>query len=275
MTTTYLELKLAWEMHRCSPDKLDADKLAEVRQYAKRQNAIERQILESPEAARVIVTPGEIADRLQQITSRYDESAEFDADLKRMGLDQFGLEREIARDLHIEGILEHVSSNVEAATEVDAEIYYRLHPKAFERPEHRRLRHILVTFNNPSEKEQARTTLLSLRERIHDEKSFAQFAARHSQCPTAMDGGNIGKVPRGKLYPEIEAVAFQLATGAVSDVVETEIGLHLVRCDEIFPGQCLSFEQALPRILEHLDDRRRQDAQTTWIRALPKKSIAA
>jgi len=61
---------------------------------------------------------------------------------------------------------------------------------------------------------------------------FADLALKHSECPTALQGGVLGIVPRGKLYPELDAVLFSLKVGAVSDIVESEIGFHLLLCKQ-------------------------------------------
>lgn len=51
-----------------------------------------------------------------------------------------------------------------------------------------------------------------------------------------MEGGLLGNVTPGKLYPELEPVAFALTAGQISPVVESEIGFHILRCDEIHPA---------------------------------------
>ena len=56
---------------------------------------------------------------------------------------------------------------------------------------------------------------------------FAELALKHSECPTALQGGVLGIVPRGKLYPELDAVLFSIKAGEVSEIVESEIGFHL------------------------------------------------
>lgn len=266
--TAYLELKLAWALHGSSPDKLEAPERAKLARTADAQRRLEGLILGSPEATGVVVTPQAVAERVAEIRQRYDTPAEYHADLARLGLDESGLETEVARDLHIEGIMERVVSQIPLASETDAEIYYRLHPAAFTQPERRTVRHILITYDNDTEKAQAIDTLNGLKPKAGSEKAFADQALRHSQCPTAMEGGLVGTVARGKLYPELDAVLFTLNMGALSDVIETEIGLHLLRCDAIQPEVIHPFAEARARILDHLNDQRRQAEQKRWIKSL-------
>ncbi|MDD5462304.1 MAG: peptidylprolyl isomerase [Methylococcales bacterium] len=60
-----------------------------------------------------------------------------------------------------------------------------------------------------------------------------ELALKHSECPTALQGGVSGIVPRGKLCPELDAALFSIKAGEISEIVESEIGFHLVLCQQI------------------------------------------
>ena len=169
------------------------------------------------------------------------------------------------RDLRVEALLEHVASKTELASDEDAERYYREHPQAFSRPETRTMRHILVTFNNSREQVKALALLDKVRRTLVDEDSFAKAALRYSHCPTAMQGGALGTLKRGQLFPELEPSAFGMDAGEVSDPIESPIGLHILRCDAIQRGETVSFTQAREKILSHMNDKRREAAQKAWI----------
>ena len=178
-------------------------------------------------------------------------------------------ERDSIRAVAALSVLEKIASATAPVSAVDAEIYYRLHPEAFDRPEARRLRHILITFNNADEKARAGAQLDALRSTLRNARKFGEAALRHSQCPTAMEGGELGVVKRNQLYAELEPAAFSLREGEISAVLESPIGLHLVRCDEILPSGLLPFAEVRAKIIERLSDKRRREAQRAWIKALP------
>lgn len=269
MLNGYLELKLAHELFKKAPDTLSEAEQARLGEVAGKQARIEQRILASSAAANVVVPQATIETRLAEIRQRYASPEEMAADLERNGLDPDKLAEAVERDVRIEAVLDKVASKVPAVSEVDAEIYYRLHPEAFDRPEARRLRHILITFSNPVEKATARATLESLRSTGKNVENFSQAALRHSQCPTAMEGGQLGTVKRQQLFPELEPAAFTLAVGEVSAVLESPIGLHILRCDEILPFGMIPFAEACPRIIEKLTEKRRREAQRDWIKEQP------
>ncbi|HZX33305.1 MAG TPA: nitrogen fixation protein NifM [Rhodocyclaceae bacterium] len=264
----YLQLKLSWELFKKAPDALSAPEKSRLDQVAGRQTDLERRILSSLEASVVIVPPATLAARIGEIRQRFASEEEFHNDLERIGLTQAALAEAVHRDLRVEAVLEKIACRAPAATEVDAEIFYRLHPEAFQRPEARRLRHILITFGNPAEREAARQQLEKLRHTVLSAEAFAAAALRHSQCPTALEGGKLGVVKRGDLYPELEPAAFALGDDELSPVVESPMGLHLLRCDEAFAAGAMDFGLVKQRIIDRLSDQRRRQAQKDWIAGL-------
>jgi len=88
---------------------------------------------------------------------------------------------------------------------------------------------------------------------------------RHSECPTALQGGDLGTVPRGALYPELDAVLFTLKKREVSTVVESEIGLHILLCKQIHAAETLSLAKATPKIRELMQERAKQTIIRTWL----------
>jgi peptidyl-prolyl cis-trans isomerase D len=59
---------------------------------------------------------------------------------------------------------------------------------------------------------------------------FAELAKRESQdSGSAASGGDLGFAPRGSLVKPVEDALFQLKEGAISDLVESEFGFHILR----------------------------------------------
>lgn len=264
----YVELKLSWSLFNKAPEALSPDERSRLARTARRQADLEERILRSSQAAAIIVPASTVDNRLVEIRQRYPSPEDYEQDLERIGLGESGVMEAIARDLRMEAVLEKVASGVPELTSTEAEIFYHLNPVSFERPEARRLRHILLTFDHPAGKQTARQTLENLRPRVWRVEDFGAAALRHSQCPTALQQGEMGLVKRGQLYPELEPGAFALGEGEISAVLESPIGLHIFRCDQIFPAGKMEFDQVRERIVEKLTDQRRRQAQREWIESL-------
>lgn len=75
--------------------------------------------------------------------------------------------------------------------------------------------------------------LLGFRERVLRGEKFSMLARLYSDDQaSAAEGGELGFVERGTLYPEFEAVAFNLKSGEVSQVVQTKAGYHIIQMIE-------------------------------------------
>ncbi|MDD4930192.1 MAG: peptidylprolyl isomerase [Gallionella sp.] len=149
---------------------------------------------------------------------------------------------------------------------------YLYHPEQFRRPETRLARHILLTINEDYAKNTravAQARIREIADRLaKDPPCFEEQALKHSECPTALQGGELGDLPRGKLYPELDEVLFNLPANSISAVVESIIGFHLLRCDAITEAVVLSLEQASPHIRTLLEQKHRSVCQKAWIKQL-------
>lgn len=77
---------------------------------------------------------------------------------------------------------------------------------------------------------EARDKLLDIRERVLNGESFMMLAVVNSEDEaSAIRGGDIGWFSRAELDPEYAKVAFSLKPGAISKIVESSFGLHLIQ----------------------------------------------
>ena len=68
--------------------------------------------------------------------------------------------------------------------------------------------------------------------------TFEEAAKQYSMDPgSAANGGSLGFVGRGMFVKPFEDAAFALAPGELSDLIETQFGMHLLRLDEKTPTQ--------------------------------------
>ena len=95
--------------------------------------------------------------------------------------------------------------------------------------------HILITFEGAlrATKKRNRKEAKKLAEKIlKDLKNgidFAELAHQHSDGPSGPKGGDLGRFTRGQMVPEFDQVVFNLELGAVSGVVETQFGYHIIK----------------------------------------------
>lgn len=135
--------------------------------------------------------------------------------------------------------------------------YYLTHRKDYIQPERIRAAHILLSMKCACEdpkgekRKQAETILAELR----GGANFAELAQKYSEdAATAQRGGAMEPlITRGMLVKPFEDAAFALPEpGALSGVVETQYGYHIIRLLERQPETILPFESVKGRIIEKL-----------------------
>lgn len=90
-------------------------------------------------------------------------------------------------------------------------------------------RHILLRTSNEVSDDQARKTLLELKQKIENGKSFAEIASEYSEDPTTkIKGGDLGWYSPGEFVPAFENVANSLEIGHLSEPFKTPFGWHMI-----------------------------------------------
>jgi parvulin-like peptidyl-prolyl isomerase len=81
-----------------------------------------------------------------------------------------------------------------------------------------------------AERQESRKTLTQIRQKlVAMQIGFADAAREYSQCPSAPKGGDIGFITRKWMVDEpVAKAAFALKKGEMSELVESEFGLHLI-----------------------------------------------
>jgi peptidyl-prolyl cis-trans isomerase C len=268
----YLELKAAQNLFGKLPTALEASEREHVRKMAAKQFSLEARVLAAPEARDAMVPPASLAAAMEEIRKRYADEADFHADLQHNGLDEAGFMDALERELLVEAILEKVGTRAAQVSDIDVEVYYHYHPDQFRRPETRRVRHILITLNDDlpdNTRPAAQSRIEAIAARLaRDAKRFEEQAMKHSECPTALQGGVLGEVPIGQLYPELDAALFAMSVGEISEILESPMGLHLLRCDDITPAAVLGLKDARGPIRTLLEQRRKRVCQGAWVKQL-------
>lgn len=138
-------------------------------------------------------------------------------------------EKRQLRFLHVDesAIFETISP-----TDEEVQQYYDSNISQYTTPGQVRASHILLRTEGEDEAEvEARAAELAAEAR--GGADFAELARTHSEDEAnAEDGGDLGMFGRGRMVAEVEAAAFELDAGAVSDPVRSAFGFHVLQVTE-------------------------------------------
>lgn len=251
-------------------DELDRAQRLEVERVAARKARIEQAVLESPQALRSVVGAEAIHQSLAALRAQFSDPGRWARAVAAVGLSMAPLQRGLELSLRAADTLQCTCA-VEVS-DADASLYYELHRSQFMRPEQRQVRHILITINDDfteNRRAVARGRIDALAHVLaSNPAAFAELAMQHSECPSALEGGALGWVAAGQLYPELDEALFALPSLGTTPVIETSIGLHLLRCEAVRPPAYQTLDQVLPRLRSVLEARQSRAAQRRWVQAL-------
>ena len=267
----YLLLNAAAQLFEKLPADLSDEEAGQAADLALKEGLMQRKILESAEAAGVPVDEAELQKARQEIEERFSSRDEYLEELERSGMNEETLSNALRDSLRVEKVMQKVASMVTVSDE-EITSFYGENREKFEHPELREASHILITINPqfPENRRKAAKARLKKIAGLLAEKpeSFPELAMQYSECPTALEGGFLGKLPRGKLFPELNRMLFAMSEGEISHIIESPVGLHLLRCNRIHEAGIAPLEEAAETIRAHLLEPRVRTAQRQWIKAL-------
>lgn len=247
--------QLSQSRWQCPPESVPACEQAEFDRLWQRQRQLEFAVVAAthdeiiPEAYVSSVTRS-LNPTLAQQSFNDDERASIIRHHARM-------EMQLAR----------VAAQAPAPDDLQVLAWYQRHQEKFMRPEQRLSWHLLLTTENddPAIQHQIR----QLHQQITTSRqSFSALAQRYSHCPSALEGGRMGWISRGLLFPELESVLFQMKPNDVSQPIETHLGWHLLWCEMIRPPAPLEREAALTQARKMLHQQQQQQWQRQWLKQL-------
>lgn len=257
---------LTMELHRKTMDQLTDKEQRAISEMAL-EKLIARELIYQAALARGVVADEEAIEKeRQKIIDNFPSEEEFYATLEKAGIDSASYHRMLRQDLTVNRMTEQQLAGMDPPTEEQIEQTYRRHPEKMKSVARVRASHILVRIPE-GEREQAFATIRELRNRATGE-GFADLARRHSACPSAPGGGDLGYFRRGEMARSFEEAAFSQPVGEVGEVVETQFGFHLIKVLDRDEETPLSLSEATPKIRRFLEEEAASRRIEAWVARL-------
>ena len=117
-------------------------------------------------------------------------------------------------------------------------------------------------------------TAAKIREEIVSGKiSFENAAARYSIDQSSKDkGGELPLIQWGRTVPTFQKIAFELEPGKISDPIETEFGVHLIRVNKRVEQKVGTQEEMAPALRQEVRRQKEQELMKEFIVQLEKNA---
>jgi peptidyl-prolyl cis-trans isomerase D len=116
-------------------------------------------------------------------------------------------------------------------SETDTRNYYNQHLADYKVEDRAHVEHILfkTTGKTDAEIAEIQKKAEDVLNKARHGGNFEDLARKNSEDTSKDKGGDLGWIERGQTVPEFEKAAFTLPKGAVSDLVKTQYGFHIIK----------------------------------------------
>jgi parvulin-like peptidyl-prolyl isomerase len=168
------------------------------------------------------------------------------------------------------GIQQYVNNYLETQMAVSEEEL----KAAYEADKTATVRHILFKTQGKTdeEKDQVKKNAQDVLARAKAGEDFAALATEFTEDPGSQEkGGLYENFPKGRMVPEFEEASFTLPIGAISDLVETAYGYHIIKIVDR-QKETKPFEEVKEQLENQLKQKNRRTAYDTLIDDLKEKA---
>ena len=163
-------------------------------------------------------------------------------------------------------ILDFAQLRQRAQVSEDGEkIYYQQHVDTYKLEDRAHVAHILFKTVGKTDAEVA-----EIKKKVEDVLNkakhggkFADLAKQYSEDTTKDKGGDLDWIVRGQTVPEFESVAFSLPKGAISDLVKTQYGFHIIEIIDRQTARTQTFDEVKAAIQAQLQQEKAEQLGET------------
>lgn len=253
-------------------------------------------IAQEAERRGLTITPEKMADAERRTVTQFGGEQKYDEYLAehRLTRDEY---REVVKTEVYGGMMRDELSKDLAVTDDEVKAFYEAHKNdpAYQLPERVKAAHILVAARpniiGQELKQEKKLSGVELAEAIREEMTrrrgraeelrrkaaagadFAALARQSSEDPgTRERGGDLGAFPRDTHPKAFDDAAFALQPGAVSEVILTEYGFHVIKVSAHEQARAQTLAEAAAEIRNRLLGQRQAEKLTNWLKEARRKA---
>ena len=225
----------------------------------------------------IVIKDEEIMDVVRDmIAKRKSNMEEFKKNLAREGTSLESLKKDIRSQMMRMRLLRwEIKSKVMVSDEEIGE-YYTKNRQDYEGKEAVRLKQIFLAVPAKADKKtkaKIKEEAGQLRKRALAGEPFELLAVKYSQGPGAAQGGDIGFIEKGTIIAAVDSVAFSLPMGQVSEIIESDIGFHIIKVVDKKGAGLKPIAAVREEIKTKIEDEKLEKKYEEWITSIRKKSF--
>jgi peptidyl-prolyl cis-trans isomerase SurA len=199
------------------------------------------------------------------------DEAQFRALLKAEGLTIEQVRRTVGERLAIGRLLARQIRSAIILSEDEIAKYYQSHQDKFHRVPEAEIHHALFAVGPDQDEGQVRQRVDEALAKIRGGADFVETAKQYADNSFG-SGADLLTVRRGELAPEIEAAAFGLPAGGVSEPLRTAAGFHLIKIEKVRAEPVAPLNEVRDAVREQIFQEKYEAKRKDYVAGLRAKA---
>ncbi len=260
----YEPVKTSYEKHFKGAEL--ETKLEEARKGLLEQLVISKIIISKARQSNLKVDKAKLKERIDKIKSFYGTEEAFNKTLEEKGTNYTEFETVISDEMLGQQLVEKEVASKISVTPAEIKDVYDKNKDKFIEPKQYKIRGIFVRKTGDKRTDAGlMNKTKDIQKQAKKGADFTKLVKEFSEGPFANKDGDMGYYMKGQLLPEIDAAVFVLKNGEISEVVETNVGYHIFKVEDIKDERPLDLNEVSDFIKDQIFKQKFQAEFINWI----------
>ena len=243
----------------------------EVKKNVAMQLIANELVLQEAKKRRIGCDSAKVETTFAGIVKQFPDAITMKNQLARMGQTEQTLRGQIKDGLTVDSLMKTLFKKSDTATALECKTYYDGNKSQFASEKRIKASQILLLVKkemSADQKKDVSDKAKKILAELRAGKDFGACAKKYSQDRNASTGGDIGWFKKGDIKPEFEKVAMTLKSNEISDILETDVGFHIIKKtgEENLPPK--SFDEVRPQIKNMIELEKHDDVVKQFVDSL-------
>ena len=227
-------------------------------------------------ARKIDVADADVEAQIGQIRGGFPTDQAFQQGIAAQGLTIDQVRRQTRTGLLVQKVIDAEVGSKIVVQDAEISTFYQQNLERFKQGDTVHASHILIGLPQnptPAQKTEAKSKAQAVLKQVRGGGDFAALARAESQdSGSAQNGGDLGFFPKGQMTPAFETAAFSTKPGAVSAVVETPFGFHIIKVHERRGPRTAPLTEVGGQIKNFLEQGQREQKLEQFVEQVKTKS---
>jgi len=227
-------------------------------------------------ARKIDVDEATVEAQMGQIRGSFPTDQAFQQGMAAQGLTLDQVRQQTRTNLLVQKVIDAEVASKIVVQDAEVSAFYQQNLDRFKQGDTVHASHILIGLPQnatPQQKSEAKTKAQAVLKQVRGGGDFAAVARAESQDPgSAQNGGDLGFFPKGQMTPAFEEAAFKTRPGAITPIVETPFGFHIIKVHERRAPRTAPLDEVGGQIKNFLEQGQREQKLEQFVEQVKTKS---